>query len=62
MRPKRHFGRCSEMLQELSQDQQLNTRLMTSKYSFKILLLNQPTNLLWEMKPLHPSVTWKHEK
>lgn len=49
------------MLQELSQDQQLNTTLMSSKYSFKTLLLNQPTNLLWG-KLLHPSVTWKHEK
>ena len=49
------------MLQKQSQDQQLNTRLMTSKYSLNMLFIDQPTNLL-QGKPLHPSVTQKHEK
>lgn len=49
------------MLQEQSQYQQLNTRLMTSKYSLNMLFLDQLTNVL-RGKPLHPSVKWKHEK
>lgn len=49
------------MLQEQSQDQQLNTRLMTSKYSLNMLFLDQLANHL-RGKPLHPSVKWKHEK